>query len=75
MYRFWRDLGYAAGGLVAGLIAGAFGFSMTVLAGGALTFASALFAARWITGTRPFGGSADSRRNDGSPEGEEGGSG
>jgi MFS family permease len=52
VYRFWRDLGYAAGAMVAGLLAGAFGLSTTVLAGGALTLASGLLAARWIAGTR-----------------------
>jgi predicted MFS family arabinose efflux permease len=52
VYRFWRDLGYAAGAVVAGLLAGPFGLSTTVLACGALTFVSGLLAARWITGTR-----------------------
>jgi len=52
VYRFWRDLGHAADAVVAGLIAGAFGLSTTVLAGGALTLASGLLAARWITSSR-----------------------
>jgi MFS family permease len=52
VYRFWRDLGYAAGAVAAGLLAGAFGLNTTVLAGGALTFISGLLAARWITSTR-----------------------
>jgi MFS family permease len=69
VYRFWRDLGYAAGAVVAGLIAGAFGLSTTVLTGGALTLAAGLLAARWITGTRdaPAG-----RRRDGRAETERG---
>ncbi|MGH3276007.1 MAG: MFS transporter [Streptosporangiaceae bacterium] len=52
VYRFWRDLGYAAGAVVAGLVAGAFGLSAAVLAGGALTLFSGLLAARWIAGHR-----------------------
>ena len=49
VYRFWRDLGYALGAVIAGLLAQAFGLSASVIAGGALTFASGLLAARWIT--------------------------
>jgi hypothetical protein len=68
VYRFWRDLGYAAGAVVAGLIAGAFGLSPAVLAGGALTLASGLLAARWITGTRrPPGTALAGAPGDGSP--------
>jgi MFS family permease len=48
VYRFWRDLGYAAGAVIAGLVAGAFGLSAAVVAGGALTLLSGLLAARWI---------------------------
>jgi MFS family permease len=51
-YRFWRDLGYAIGGLIAGLVATALGLSAAVIAGGAITLASGLLAARWISGTR-----------------------
>ncbi len=50
VYRFWRDLGYAAGAVIAGLVAGAFGLSAAVMAGGALTLLSGLLAARWIAG-------------------------
>src|SRR5260370_3324390 len=52
VYRFWRDLGYAVGAVIAGLVAGAFGLSAAVLAGGALTLLSWLPAARSITGDR-----------------------
>jgi MFS family permease len=52
VYRFWRDLGYAAGAVIAGLVAGAFGLSAAVVAGGMLTLVSGLLAARWIAGTR-----------------------
>jgi MFS family permease len=50
VYRFWRDLGYAIGAVIAGLLAQALGLSAAVIAGGVLTLASALLAARWITG-------------------------
>jgi len=65
VYRFWRDLGYAAGAVIAGLVAEALGLSAAVLAGGIVTFGSALLAARWITaapphpGRRPAAASAD----------------
>ncbi len=49
VYRFWRDLGYAIGALIAGLLAQAFSLSAAVIAGGTLTLASGLLAARWIT--------------------------
>jgi MFS family permease len=48
VYRFWRDLGYAIGAVIAGLVATAFGLGAAVLVGGALTFASGLVAARLI---------------------------
>ncbi|WP_078905448.1 MULTISPECIES: MFS transporter [Streptomyces] len=51
-YRFWRDIGYAAGALMAGALADAFGFHATVLAAATLTAASGLLAARWITDVR-----------------------
>jgi MFS family permease len=46
VYRFWRDMGYAVGALMAGLVAGAFGLVWSVHVAGALTFASGLVA--WI---------------------------
>ncbi|MEV6330464.1 MFS transporter [Streptomyces sp. NPDC051909] len=52
-YRFWRDLGYAAGALLAGLLADALGLNATVIAAAALTAASGLLAAHWITEPRP----------------------
>jgi MFS family permease len=48
VYRFWRDLGYAIGAVIAGLLAQTLGLNAAVIAGGALTFASGLLAARWI---------------------------
>ena len=53
VYRFWRDLGYAIGAVIAGLLAQALGLSAAVIAGGVLTLASGLLAARWITGGSP----------------------
>ncbi|WP_261991749.1 MFS transporter [Streptomyces sp. OR43] len=54
-YRFWRDIGYAAGALVAGVLADAFGLKATVIAAAVLTAGSGLLAARWMTDTaRPW---------------------
>ncbi|MFF0361590.1 MFS transporter [Streptomyces fungicidicus] len=52
-YRFWRDIGYAAGALVAGVLADALGLSATVIAAAVLTAVSGLLAARWITEHQP----------------------
>ncbi len=52
-YRFWRDIGYAAGALVAGVLADAFGLNATVIAAAVLTAASGLLAAHWISEHRP----------------------
>ncbi|MGW2379772.1 MFS transporter [Streptomyces sp. NPDC001658] len=48
-YRFWRDMGYAAGALVAGVLADTLGLNATIIAAAVLTAASGLLAARWIT--------------------------
>lgn len=48
-YRFWRDMGYAAGALVAGVLADALGLNATIVAAAALTAASGLLAARLMT--------------------------
>jgi MFS family permease len=56
VYRFWRDLGYAIGAVIAGLLAQALGLSAAVIAGGVLTLASGLLAARWITGGESHAG-------------------
>ncbi len=45
VYRFWRDMGYVAGGLVAGVIADAFGYSGAIATVAALTAASGLWVA------------------------------
>ncbi len=43
VYRFWRDMGYVAGGLVAGLVADAVGFAGAITLVAALTAASGLW--------------------------------
>ncbi|MDF2583791.1 MAG: arabinose efflux permease family protein [Mycobacterium sp.] len=48
-YRFWRDIGYAAGALVAGVIADAINLNATVIAAAILTAGSGILAAHWIT--------------------------
>jgi MFS family permease len=48
VYRFWRDMGYALGAVLAAIVAQAAGLSASVVAGGALTLASGLLAARWV---------------------------
>ncbi|WP_030422240.1 MFS transporter [Streptomyces sp. SCSIO 75703] len=52
-YRFWRDIGYASGALIAGVLADTLGLNATVIAAAVLTAASGLLAARWITEHRP----------------------
>lgn len=45
VYRLWRDMGYAVGALLAGLVADAFGLSAATLTIAALTFASGVVVA------------------------------
>jgi len=45
VYRFWRDMGYVAGGLIAGLVADAIDYSGAIAVVAALTAASGLFVA------------------------------
>jgi len=53
VYRFWRDLGYAVGALLAGLAADALGLSGAMWLVAALPFASGLFAALRMSETHP----------------------
>lgn len=46
VYRSWRDLGYAVGATIAGLVAGALGLAWSIHVAGVLTFASGVIA--WI---------------------------
>jgi MFS family permease len=45
VYRLWRDLGYAAGGLLVGVVADALGMSSAIVAVGVLTAASGMVVA------------------------------
>jgi MFS family permease len=44
VYRFWRDLGYAVGALISGLVAKLFGLAWAIHVAGLLTFLSGVFA-------------------------------
>jgi MFS family permease len=50
VYRFWRDSGYAVGGLLAGALADAGGFDEAILVTAGLTALSGLVAAAWLPG-------------------------
>ena len=52
VYRFWRDMGYVAGGLLAGLAADAIGFSGAIALVAALTAASGVSVALDMTERR-----------------------
>ncbi len=45
IYRFWRDIGYVVGGLIAGGVADALGYSGAIAFVAALTAASGLWVA------------------------------
>jgi len=45
VYRFWRDMGYAVGALLAGVIGDTFGLAAAIAAIGGLTFVSGLVVA------------------------------
>jgi MFS family permease len=53
VYRFWRDMGYVAGGLLAGAVADAIGFGGAIAVVAGLTAASGLWVAADLPGTRP----------------------
>jgi MFS family permease len=53
VYRLWRDLGYGAGALFAGLVADRFGLPASIGAVAALTFASGVVVAVRTRETRP----------------------
>ena len=52
VYRFWRDLGYAVGALLAGITADLFGLSAAMWLVAAMTFASGLIVAIRMSETR-----------------------
>jgi predicted MFS family arabinose efflux permease len=53
VYRLWRDLGYAAGALVAGVNADALGMGFAAFAVAGLTFVSGLVVAARMRGSQP----------------------
>ena len=53
VYRFWRDMGYVAGGLSVGLLADSIGFSGAIAAIAGLTILSGLWAALELPGGHP----------------------
>lgn len=53
VYRTWRDLGYAIGALMAGLVAGALGLVWAVHAAAAVTLAAGIVAWRAMIETAP----------------------
>ena len=53
VYRLWRDLGYAAGALLAGVTADRLGIQAAIVAVAAVTFASGVFTALRLRETLP----------------------
>jgi MFS family permease len=51
-YRFWRDLGYPVGALLAGVVSAQFGLVWAVYFAGVLTFTSGMVAAWSMTGAQ-----------------------
>jgi MFS family permease len=51
VYRLWRDMGYAFGAVIAGVIADALGLSAAALAVAAITFLSGIVVARRMSET------------------------
>jgi MFS family permease len=52
VYRFWRDSGYALGGIVAGTVADALGYGGAIAIVAGLTAASGLWVLHDLPGTR-----------------------
>jgi MFS family permease len=53
VYRLWRDMGFAVGGILAGLLADAFNIPVAIAVIGGLTFLSGLVAAIVMYETLP----------------------
>jgi MFS family permease len=53
VYRFWRDMGYALGALIAGAVADALGYGGAIAIVAALTAASGLWVIADLPGPRP----------------------
>jgi len=62
VYRFWRDLGYALGGAIAGATADALGYPAAITLVAALTAASGLWAAAELPGRSKHLSGRHSRR-------------
>ncbi|WP_342238760.1 MFS transporter [Inquilinus sp. OTU3971] len=56
VYRFWRDLGYAVGALLAGFIGDIFGLAWAIASVGLLTFLSGAIVAVAMQGTEHMSG-------------------
>jgi MFS family permease len=65
VYRLWRDAGYAVGALVAGVAADLVGLRGAIVTVAALTAASGLVAARFLTETHTVGSAPPTGRADG----------
>jgi MFS family permease len=65
VYRLWRDLGYAIGALLAGIVADALGLKAAIWAIAALTFVSGAVAAVRMTETLPVSARRCRRRRSG----------
>ena len=65
VYRFWRDMGYVFGGLIAGGAADALGYSGAIALVAVLTAASGLWVLRDMPADRsvPVSAPTDSRRS------------
>ena len=54
VYRFWRDVGLAVGGVLAGVLVGSVGVRAAIGVAAALTAASGIVTARWLGETRAY---------------------
>jgi MFS family permease len=76
VFRFWRDLGYAIGAMLTGLVADAFGIQASILLVGLLTVASAVVIDRrmrcrtdspklwdWVIRKRPSAAHCEAKRD------------
>lgn len=52
IYRLWRDLGYVAGAVLAGVLADLLGFRVAIVAVALLTALSGVLAGRWLPARR-----------------------
>ena len=52
VYRLWRDLGYAVGALLSGVVADLFGLTWAIVVVAVLTFVSGVITALRMTETR-----------------------